>query len=333
MADTATGAFWDRPLYPDPRQRLHLREADYARPLLDISSEQKQAILDKLEILYGTEAARACFPELERILRVYYAHKTPEMINADRAFEPSERFTEKDVILITYGDLLRSPGKSPLQALSDILTVFVRRSINTVHLLPFFPYSSDRGFSVMDYEEVDPKLGTWEDVERLSLNFHLMFDGVVNHISARSRWFQRFLDGDPFYGDFFITFSTSKPPDDDHVRLILRPRTSKLLTTFQTLRGPKLVWTTFSPDQVDLNYKNPQTLLRILEILLYYVRRGADIIRLDAVTYVWHELGTTCAHLRQTHALVQLFRAVLETVAPRVALLTETNVPHQDNIS
>ncbi|MGH8459858.1 MAG: alpha-amylase family glycosyl hydrolase, partial [Nevskiales bacterium] len=183
------------------------------------------------------------------------------------------------------------------------------------------------------YEEVDPGLGTWDDVEHLSLNFHLMFDGVVNHVSAKSRWFQRFLDADPFYGDCFITFSTREAPDDDHVRLILRPRTSKFLTTFQTLRGPKLVWTTFSPDQVDLNFKNPQVLLRILEILLYYVRRGADIIRLDAVTYVWHELGTSCAHLRQTHALVQLFRSVLETVAPQVALLTETNVPHQDNIS
>jgi sucrose phosphorylase len=333
MSDSALGAFWEQRLYPDPRLRLHLREADYSRAPLEVAPEHKQSILSKLEILYGAETARACYSELERVLRVYYAHKTPEMIAADQAFDPRQRFTEKDVLLITYGDLLRSPGKAPLQALSDILTVFVRRSINTVHLLPFFPYSSDRGFSVMDYEEVDPGLGTWDDVERLSLNFHLMFDGVINHVSAKSRWFQRFLDADPFYGDFFITFSTREAPDDDHVRLILRPRTSKLLTSFQTLRGPKLVWTTFSPDQVDLNYKNPQVLLRILEILLYYVRRGADIIRLDAVTYVWHELGTSCAHLRQTHALVQLLRAVLDAVAPQVALLTETNVPHQDNIS
>ena len=333
MPGSTFDTFWDRPLFPDPRLRLHFREADYTHPLLEMTAEQKNSILEKLEILYGRPQAEACFPELERVLRVYYAHKTPEMIGDDRAFDPTQRFTEKDIILITYGDLLRSPGKAPLQALSDILTVFVRRSINTVHLLPFFPYSSDRGFSVMDYEEVDPRLGNWDDVERLCLNFRLMFDGVINHVSAKSRWFQRFLDGDPFYGDFFIQFSTREAPDDDHLRLILRPRTSKLLTTFQTLHGPKLVWTTFSPDQVDLNFKNPQVLLRILEILLYYVRRGANIIRLDAVTYVWHELGTSCAHLRQTHAMVQLFRSILGAVAPQVALLTETNVPHQDNIS
>jgi sucrose phosphorylase len=252
-------------------------------------------------------------------MRVYYAHKTPEMIEADRGFDPRRRFSERDAILITYGDLIHSPGKSPLRALADLLNIFVRRTINTVHLLPFFPYSSDRGFSVMDYEQVDARLGSWEDVEKLSLHFRLLFDGVVNHVSSKSRWFQQ--------------FSTEQPTDDDRLRLILRPRTSDLLTPVHTINGIRYVWTTFSPDQIDLNYKNEQVLVRIVETLLNYVRRGANIIRLDAVTYLWCELGTTCAHLQQTHTIVQLFRSVLDVVAPKVTLLTETNVPHEDNIS
>ena len=314
------------------RRHLHLKEPDYTRPLLEIPPEYKQALLDKLTFLYGKERAEACYPELERILRVYHAHKTPEMIEGEKTFNPAERFTERDVILITYGDMVRSPGKKPLQALSDLAQIFFQRLINTVHLLPFFPYSSDRGFAVIDFEEVDSNLGSWDEIEGLSQNFRLMFDGVINHVSSKSRWFQQFLNGNPHYQKFFTTFSTQEPISDEQMKLILRPRTTPLLTTFQTVNGPKLVWTTFSPDQIDLSFKHEQVLVRILEILLLYVRRGADIIRLDAVTYLWEELGTSSAHLQQTHCIVQLFRQVLDLVAPHVALLTETNVPHEDNI-
>ena len=159
-----------------------------------------------------------------------------------------------------------------------------------------------------------------------------MFDGVFNHASSKSKLFQRFLNGHPGYEDVFIAFSTKDAIHPDYLRLILRPRTSSLLTPFRTINGTRYVWTTFSPDQVDLNFKNERVLQDVVEILLYYVRRGADLIRLDAVTYIWRELGTSCAHLEQTHALVKLFRAVLDVVAPRVALITETNVPHADNV-
>lgn len=115
--------------------------------------------------------------------------------------------------------------------------------------------------------------------------------------------------------------------------MIMRPRTSDLLNPYHTIDGTRYVWTTFSQDQVDLNYKNPQVLMRMIDVLLRYVRRGADLIRLDAVTYLWYELGTRSAHLDQTHAIIQLLRAVLDVVAPRTALVSETNVPHEENIS
>jgi sucrose phosphorylase len=209
----------------------------------------------------------------------------------------------------------------------------MKDAINTVHLLPFFPYTSDRGFAIIDYEDVDPRLGTWQQVEHLTQRFRLMFDGVFNHVSSKSRWFQRFLNGRPGFEDFFVSFNTRDAIGPDHLRLILRPRTSDLLTRFQSITGPRWVWTTFGPDQVDLNFRNPRVLQRVVEVLLYYVRRGANIIRLDAIAYVWRELGTRCAHLRETHTLVQLFRAILDAVAPQVALVTETNVPHAENVS
>lgn len=331
MSFKKTVEFWRR-MVP-PRTRLYLKEPDYSRPLLQMTTEQKQRILEKLEFVYGEERGRACFPALERIMQAHYARKPKEMVEYEATLAPSDRFSEKDVIAITYADSIYNPETSRLHTLYHILSLFLRRTINTLHILPFFPSSSDRGFSIIDFTQIDPEVGTWDDIERLGLRFRLMFDGVFNHVSSKSRWFQEFLDGNPEYQDFFVRFSTKEAIDQDHLQLILRPRTSDLLTGFESLSGPIYVWTTFGPDQIDLNFKNPEVLLRVIKVLLFYVRRGADIIRLDAVTYLWRELGTSCAHLKETHALVKLFRAIVDVVAPQVALITETNVPHKDNIS
>ena len=312
--------------------KLYLTEPDYDRPIFEVPGLFKKRILEKLAFLYGREGARLCRDELERIMKVHYAYKTPEMMGWEKDFDPKERFTEKDVILITYGDLIQSKDHLPLEILADFLEKYLKGAINTLHILPFFPYSSDRGFSIIDFEEVDPRLGTWENIEKLETKFKLMFDGVLNHVSSKSRWFQEFLDGNPEFQDFFITFSRKNAISEDHLKLIVRPRTSDLLTTFSTLNGKRSVWTTFSQDQIDLNFKNPQVLLKMTEILLTYVRRGADIVRLDAVTYLWSELGSSCAHLEQNHIIIKLLRDVLDAVAPHVAFITETNVPHEENI-
>lgn len=312
--------------------RLHLSEPDYSRPRLELGEEQEGRLLRHLARLYGEEAAGAVFRELERLLRVLHAHKPETLLEAERDFDPAERFSEKDVILITYGDLVHNPRKPPLQALAGFLDRFLRGAVNTVHILPFFPYSSDRGFAVVDYEQVDPALGTWEDIHRLGADYRLMFDGVINHVSAESRWFREFRAGNPDYRDHFMAFSTREAVSEEHLRLIMRPRASDLLTPFQTLEGTRYVWTTFGPDQVDLDYGNPDVLLDVIDVLLDYVRHGADILRLDAITYVWAELGTRCAYLEESHVIVKLLRAILDAVAPRVALVTETNIPHEENV-
>lgn len=236
--------------------------------------------------------------------------------------------TERDVILITYPDQIRKAGHSSLAVLSDFCGRYLRGLISILHILPFYPSSSDDGFAVTDYRRVDPDFGTWADISRLGRNFQLMMDAVINHVSARSAWFEGFLRDEERYRGYFIEMQNQP----GLVRAV-RPRTSPLLHRFEGISTGKTVWTTFSADQVDLNYQNPRVLLEMMDLLLFYAARGAAIVRLDAVAYLWKEVGTSCIHLPQTHGIVRLFRAVLEEMAPDVKLVAETNVPQDDAIS
>jgi len=236
---------------------------------------------------------------------------------------------EQDVVLITYADQFRETGKPTLTTFSRFYQQHLQSLFPLVHLLPFFPWSSDDGFSVIDYHKVDPLCGDWQDVARLHQETRLMFDFVCNHMSSRSAWFRHFLAQDPGWDDFFI----SMPPATD-LSAVTRPRTSPLLTPFQMADGDtRFIWTTFSADQIDLNFANPEVLLRMVGVLLDYLIRGADYVRLDAVGYMWKTPGTRCIHLEKTHQLVKLFRAIADQVAPGTVIITETNVPHRDNIS
>ena len=317
----------------DVAKFIHNLEPDYQKVHLEIPDDFREKILTKLSRLYGKVTAKEYMPELERICRVYYAYKTEEMLERTKTLDPKNLFTEEDVILITYGDLIREEGASPLTTLSKFCGLYLKQTINTLHILPFFPYSSDRGFAIEDFETVDPELGSWKDIEDLASRYKLMFDGVINHVSSKSRWFQRFLDGTPHYKDFFISYDSYDDLTSEERSAIFRPRTTDILTKFHTIDGEKHIWSTFSKDQIDLNYKNPEVLVRVIEILLLYARKGAVIIRLDAVTFLWANPGTSCANLEETHMIVKVFRDILDLVAPHVSIITETNIPHKDNIS
>ena len=280
-----------------------------------------EKIYHYLNQLYASEQAASAYERLTNLLT-----DARQRISST---ENLHRYSEKDVILITYGDSLRQPGEAPLRTLHRFATDHLQEIVSAIHILPFYPYSSDDGFSVVDYYRVNPDLGNWTDVERLGEDFALMFDAVFNHMSAQSAWFQRFLANDPDYGGMFLTES----PDTD-LSMVTRPRALPLLTPFAKPNGETIhVWTTFSADQVDFDVRQPDTLLRLIEVLLFYVEKGASFIRLDAIAYLWKEVGTTCIHLPQTHVVIQLMRAVLDEVAPQAILITETNVPHQENIS
>lgn len=275
-------------------------------------------LLNHLTSLYGKDKAQQLYERAQDLMDGYRS----------QIHISDSSLTERDSLLITYGDQVQSPNKNPLQTLSLFCKTYLTNSINGIHILPFYPWTSDDGFSVMDYRKVDPNLGEWNDISSMQNHFRLMFDGVINHISAQSEWFKGFLQDDPRYCHYFITVEGS--PD---LSQVVRPRILPLLTTFNTHSGEKHVWTTFSDDQIDLNFKTPEVLLEILDILLMYAARGAIFIRLDAIAYLWKEIGTTCIHLPQTHRVIQFLRAALNEVAPHVHLITETNVPHADNIA
>ncbi|MDM4018685.1 alpha-amylase family glycosyl hydrolase [Roseiconus lacunae] len=259
---------------------------------------------------------------IDTLLTKYAAEIKPVDSNA-----PSE-LCQKDSILITYGDSFREDGISPLQCLKKFACQQLGDCVSAIHLLPCFPYTSDDGFSVQDYYQIDPALGNWFDMEELGQSYELMFDAVVNHISKSSEWFKGFLEGDARYADYFIVAD----PDADYSS-VTRPRALPLLHPFRQGDKTVYVWTTFSEDQVDLNFHSPSVLLAVLDVLLFYVARGARYIRLDAIAFTWKELGTSCMHLPQTHGIIQLCRKVIEQLAPQVAIITETNVPHEENIS
>ena len=277
-------------------------------------------LLFHLTFLYGADKAPQLYERAQKLMGEYRARTH----SAAREGE----LTERDSILITYGDQVQSPNEKPLQTLGIFCKQYLANVVNGIHVLPFYPWTSDDGFSVVDYRKIDSNLGDWDDVSSMQNPFRLMFDGVINHISAESEWFKAFLHDDPHYRDYFITIE-----DLSDLSQVVRPRALPLLTTFHTPSGEKRVWTTFSDDQVDLNFKNPEVLLEILDILLLYVEHGATFIRLDAIAYLWKEIGTTCIHLPQTHHVIQFLHAALNEIAPHVHLITETNVPHADNIS
>ncbi|MEQ8965276.1 MAG: alpha-amylase family glycosyl hydrolase [Azospirillaceae bacterium] len=275
----------------------------------------------------------------ERLTRLYGAAAVPslldrigESVNRLAAERPEVGFTERvlrhDPVLITYADQVTAPGAAPIGVLHRWLEHRLHDVLDSVHILPFYPWSSDDGFAVIDYREVAPALGDWATVERFAQRFNLMVDAVINHVSAESPWVEAFRRGDPPWAGYFRVV---RP--DENLSAVVRPRTTPLTCPIDTVEGEKRVWTTFSADQIDLDYANPDVLAEVIDVLLFYVARGAKLIRLDAVSYLWKASGTPCINLPETHDCIRAMRDVLDAVAPGVAVVTETNVPHDENVA
>ncbi len=272
-----------------------------------------------LNSIYGEQNGALALERIAPIIEKYRAKKN---------IKPSY-FSQEDVVLITYGDSLKKEGEVPLATLHAFANQYLKGAVSNVHFLPFFPYSSDDGFSVMDFFQIDPALGTWQEVASIGQDFELMFDYVVNHFSSNGQWFQNYLAGQTGFEEFAIEMD---PAID--LAMVTRPRALPLLSEYKKSDGKMVhLWTTFSADQIDFNFKSLDVLAKMIDVLLFYADQGATILRLDAIAYLWKEIGTHCIHLPQTHDMVKLFRAVLDRVAPDVIILTETNVPHDENIS
>lgn len=260
------------------------------------------------------------------------AHQLLAAMGLEQHFSVPEphksHWNERDIAVITYGNSLLREGEVPLQTLHQFLTEHLSDSISIVHILPFFPYSSDDGFAVMEYTQVGDQFGNWPDIQRIAGDFKLMSDLVINHCSARSRWFEQLKQGEEPGKNYFISVS----PELD-LSEVVRPRTSPLLREVHTPNGTEHVWCTFSHDQVDLDFANPEVLLEFANIIRLYLEFGVRVFRLDAIAFLWKETGTSCINLPQTHEIVRLLRTLIEHHTPDAIIITETNIPVRENLS
>jgi glycosidase len=291
-----------------------------------LSGSPLRRIKQILRLIYSKKHSEVYFSDLKNLMDLY--RRDGVITEKTEKYKHRSLLSEKDAFVITYADTIYRKGEKPLHTLHRFLKKHVKDRITGIHLLPFFPSSSDAGYAVIDYKKVDPALGSWEDIGNISKDYRLIVDLVLNHVSSQSVWFKAFLKGDTRYRDYFIwSHKRIKMPK------VFRPRETPLFTEFATPRGKKYLWTTFGPDQIDLNYKTPEVLLRMIDVLLFYLSKGAEVIRLDAVGYVWKEPHTSCINLSKTHQIVRLLRSVLEYVAPYALILTEANFPYKENIA
>lgn len=275
-------------------------------------------IEEKLVDIYGDEYKEEYLHEMERLVKTF----------EEKNWSKAAPVSEENVFLITYGDSIYEEGIPTLSTLHKFLKNYVKNAITDVHLLPMFEYTSDDGFSVVDYKKIDKELGDWNHIEDFSKDYRLMFDFVANHTSKSNEWFKGYVNEDEKYKNYFIPYD-----EDFDSSKVIRPRTSPLFHEYEGSKGKKTAWTTFSEDQVDINIRHFPVLLEMSDIILSYAYNGATSIRLDAIGFLWKESGTSCMHLPQTHAVIKLWRILLDYFKENTQIITETNVPHIENIS
>ncbi|MEG1003747.1 MAG: sugar phosphorylase [Clostridium sp.] len=275
-------------------------------------------IEEKLKLIYEKDYNESYLDLMKKLISKW----------EDKDFKITDKVSEKNVYLITYGDSFYNEGEKTLSTLNYFLKENVEDAITDVHLLPMFEYTSDDGFSVVDYMKIDENLGDWNNIKELSKDYRLMFDFVANHMSKSSEWFKGYINDEEEYKNFFI-----KEYKNFDYNNVVRPRTSPLFHSYEGNSGVKTAWTTFSEDQVDLNFKDINVLEKMTDVLINYAYNGATSIRLDAIGFLWKESGTTCIHLQETHEVIKLWRILLDYFKNNTQIITETNVPHKENIS
>ncbi|MFT4966347.1 MAG: sucrose phosphorylase [Colwellia sp.] len=287
-------------------------------------NQLKSKLIQQLATIYKNVVLEQSFDDIAQDLL-----NTMRLSNEVAVIKPyTNQWSEEDIMLITYGDSIIKANEPPLKTLKHFLDRTIKNTINSVHILPFFPYSSDDGFAVIDYSSVNESLGTWQDIESISKDYHLMSDLVINHCSSRSAWFDNFIKGEGQGSDYFFTALAG-----DNLSDVVRPRTSPLLKEVETGKGKKFVWCTFSHDQVDFDFRNPEVLKAFTSTIRQYLDMGVKIFRLDAIAFLWKVVGSTSVNLPQTHEVVRLLRTLIESAEPQAIIITETNIPNTQNLT
>jgi sucrose phosphorylase len=283
-----------------------------------------QKVVHHLKLIYGADnSAQELGSLAEDLIASMSLHE-----DYIEALPHQNHWDQKDVTVITYGDTIVEPGRKPLATLLEFMDARFNEIASGVHVLPFCPYSSDDGFAVTDFYNVNEKLGNWDDIRAIAEHYDLMADLVINHCSSENTWFQNFIRGEGEGHDYFITVDADVQLDE-----VVRPRTSPLLRKTETAHGVKYVWCTFSHDQVDLDFSNIEVLKEFVRIVRRYLDMGVHTFRLDAVAFLWKKTGTNCLNLPETHEIVRLLRTLVEHAKADAILITETNIPNRENLS
>ncbi|MDG1454551.1 MAG: sugar phosphorylase [Methylophilaceae bacterium] len=283
------------------------------------ANELHHKLVIHLKKVYPTEQVEVLAQSLINTMQLDAGYQEP--------VPHQNNWNEQDIAVITYADTLLDADKKPLTVLHQFAKDYLAE-VSILHILPFFPYSSDDGFSVIDYLAVNESHGDWADIKAISGDFKLMSDLVLNHMSARSWWFDNYKNGfAPGKGYFY------EAEQDLDTSKVVRPRTTPLLNEVETVDGKRYVWCTFSPDQVDLNFANPEVLIEFATIILQYLQHGVKVFRLDAVAFLWKTPGTSCIHLQETHEIIKVLRVLIEHHSPDAIVITETNVPNRENLT
>jgi glycosidase len=285
---------------------------------------------------------KSLYEKLRGQIRKLYGDQSENIINeVEQEIEKTKKTYESKlhapdqstVYLICYADHIQGKDHS-LKELKDFVGTYLKEAISCVHLLPFYPSSSDGGFAVKAYLEVDPDFGDWEDIRSFEeVGVSIMLDAVFNHSSSEHIWFQKYLAGDEKYRDYFYIYDEIDDSLQVELDKVTRPRAHPLMTKFETPKGDRWVWTTFSEDQVDLNISNTDVFIDLVKIYLFYLQQNTSAVRMDAVPFLWKTIGTTCSHLPETHLFLQLFKTITEIIDPSIQMIAEANVPQEENLS
>jgi len=238
------------------------------------------------------------------------------------------KINQSTSLLICYGNSVTDGNKKSLKVFNKFYKKYLKNNFDSVHFLPFYPSSSDSGFAVKDHYKIEPRLGSWKDVKIISKNCNVMADLVINHSSARGLWFSNFLKNKSPGKDYFFTVDKNF-----NSKKVIRPREHKLLKKIKLSNETKYLWRTFSPDQIDLNFKNPKVLIRFIKIIFNLINNGVRIFRLDAIAYLWKENGNTCINHTNTHNIIKFIRLVCNLLKTECIIITETNLPEKENLS
>lgn len=223
---------------------------------------------------------------------------------------------------------------SSLKKLGTKLSYFEKLGVNFLHLMPVFESpsnESDGGYAVSNFRKVDERFGTLDDLkelqkEMLKKDMYLMIDIVLNHTSHRHEWAEKARKGDAYYQDFFYFFNDRTLPDEyERTMPEVFPEVAPGSFTYVP-ECNKWVMTVFHKYQWDLNYRNPEVLVAMLDTIFFYANLGVDIIRIDAPAFIWKEIGTSCQNLREAHTILRLLKQCVQVAAPGAALLGEAIV-------